>query len=87
MLDQDRLRAGIALEVIDTLAIDAGYLYMRDFNLHNQRNKMYFSTVFMSGFHFANRSSASRDIGLTVYPIATTKSTLTIRADIMQKQP
>jgi hypothetical protein len=86
MLDLNRLRIGKVLEVMDTLAIDAGYLYMRDFNLHNQRDKMYLSTIAMAGAHFQTSTSSSRDFGLTVYPIATTESTLTIRADLIQKQ-
>ena len=49
MLDLDRLRVGKVLEVMDTLAMDAGYLYMRDFDLHNQRKKMYLSTIAMAG--------------------------------------
>ena len=84
MLDLDRLRFGKVLEVLDTYAMDAGYLYMRDFNLHESRDKMYLSTIAMAGVQLQNKSSASQDFGLTVYPIASTKSTLTIRADVLQ---
>ena len=49
MLDMDRLRVGKVLEVMDSLALDAGYAYMRDFDLHAERKKLYLTTVGMAG--------------------------------------
>lgn len=49
MLDMDRLRVGKVLEVMDSLALDAGYAYMRDFDLHNERKKLYLTTIGMAG--------------------------------------
>ncbi|MFO0116656.1 MAG: hypothetical protein ACK521_03250 [bacterium] len=51
MLDLDRLRVGKVLEVMDSLALDAGYHFMRDYELSNQRSKMYLTTVAMAGLH------------------------------------
>ena len=51
MLDLDRLRVGKVLEVMDSLALDAGYHFMRDYDLSNQRSKMYLATVAMAGLH------------------------------------
>lgn len=49
MLDMDRLRVGKVLEVMDSLALDAGYAYMRDFDFHAERKKLYLTTVGMAG--------------------------------------
>ena len=86
MLDLDRLRVGKVLEVMDSLALDAGYHYMRDFDISNERRKMYLTTVAMAGLNIQTPSSANKDFGLTVYPVGSTISTLTIRADLLQKQ-
>lgn len=84
MLDLDRLRLGKVLEVMDSLATDAGHLYMRDFA--GAKDKMYFSTIAMAAVQMQLMTSASRDFGLTVYPVGSSASTLTIRADLLQKQ-
>ena len=40
----------------------------------------------MGGLQFQNRLTANDNIGINVYPIASTNSTLTIRADLLQQR-
>lgn len=41
----------------------------------------------MSGIQFQKKLRADSDFGLLTYPIATTNSTITVRTDVLQKQP
>jgi len=83
MLDLDRLRVGKVLEVMYALAIDSGYHYMRDFDTEKARSKMYFNTMAIAGMQLQHPHSSNRDFGLSVYPIASAGSTLTVRADLL----
>jgi hypothetical protein len=81
MLDLDRIRYGKLLEVMDTLALDTGHSYMKDAGVARD-DQMYFNTIAMTSFKIQHASRASRDFSLTCYPVASSTSTLTVRADL-----
>ena len=82
MLDLNALRMGKILEVVDMLTLDSCHQYVR---AQPERKNIYFTNVAMSGIQFTNKLRADSDFGLLTYPIATTKSTITVRTDVLQK--
>ena len=72
---------GKVLEVIDMLAYDSCKLYLSETALNKET---FFTTIATGGLQFQNTLTADRNIGINAYPISSTNSTLTIRADLWQ---
>ena len=83
MFDLDTLRMGKVLEIIDMLTYDSSKLYLSQ-TAENKSTS--FASIAMGGLQFQNTLRADANIGINVYPIATTNSTITIRADLLQQR-
>ena len=77
------MRVGRLLEVIDALALDSADNYLEG---HPEKDDIFFVTMIMDGIEFKSPLRSNADFGISVYPISATNSTLTVRADLVQKR-
>ena len=83
MFDLDTLRMGKVLEIMDMLAYDSSRLYLSQ-TVESKSTSL--ATIAMGGLQFQTMLKADANISINVYPIATTNSTITIRADLLQER-